>query len=54
MSIRQILRSDPNILVNQVMRNPKFRDWMAQNHGKTPKQVCEENGINFDDIKSLM
>lgn len=38
---------NPDQMFNDLMKNnPQFREFVAQNKGKTPEQVAKDNGIN--------
>ena len=38
------------IAMNMMNQNPRFRQFMEQNKGKTPEQVARENGIDLNEI----
>lgn len=54
--IIQMLKSgNPEQIAMQLMqRNPQFRQFMDANRGKTPEQVAQENGFDFEEIKKMM
>lgn len=46
---------DPTALMNYMMaNNPKFRNFVEQNRGKTPEQIAIENGIDINSLRNLM
>lgn len=56
MNIAKMLKSgNPEQIGRDLMqKNPQFRAFMEQNHGKTPEQAAKELGIDFGQISSLM
>lgn len=56
MNIMKMLKSGnpEQIGKNLMQKNPQFRAFMEQNHGKTPEQAAKELGIDFGQISSLM
>ena len=53
MQVMQMLQQgDPEQIAEQMLQsNPKFKQFMEMNKGKTPEQVARENGI---DLNALM
>lgn len=56
MNIMNILKNgNPNAIYNQMINsNPQFRSFVDQNKGKSPEQIAEEYGIDFNQIKSFL
>ena len=50
--VMQMLKSgNPEQIAQQMMQsNPRFKQFMEQNKGKTPEQVAKENGIDLNAI----
>lgn len=42
------------IAMSLMQKNPQFKAFMDANKGKTPQQVAQEMGIDFNSIKNLM
>lgn len=42
------------IAMSLMQKNPQFKAFMDANKGKTPEQVAQEMGIDFNSIKNLM
>lgn len=42
------------IAMSLMQKNPQFKAFMDSNKGKTPQQVAQEMGIDFNSIKNLM
>ena len=55
-SIRNMLSGrNPDELYNEMMRNnPQFRAFVEANKNKTAEQIASENGINLDNLKSML
>ena len=55
-NVLKMLRSgNPDQIAQQMMQsNPKFRQFVEQNKGKTPEQVAKEHGIDLSQFKSMM
>lgn len=55
-SIRNMLSGrNPDELYNEMMRNnPQFRAFVEANINKTAEQIASENGINLDNLKSML
>lgn len=51
-NILQMLKSgDPNQIAARLMQsNPKFKQFVQANKGKTPEQVASEHGIDLSQI----
>ena len=56
MNIMNILKNgNPNAIYDQMLKgNPQFRSFVDQNKGKTPEQIAEEYGVDFNQIKSFL
>ena len=57
-SIRQLMGGNPQQMMLQAMQsNPQmyqqFQQFMRDNQGKTPEQVAQENGIDFNEMVRL-
>lgn len=49
--VKMIKSGDPEqIAKNMIQQNPRFKEFIEANKGKTPEQVAEENGINLKQI----
>lgn len=55
-NLMKMLRSgNPQQIAQQMMiSNPQFKAFMDANHGKSPEQVAQEHGIDFDQIMGMM
>lgn len=51
-NIMRLLKSgNPEQIAQQMMQqNPKFREFMEANKGKSPEQVAQEHGLNLNEI----
>lgn len=46
-------RQGPEAVFGAMMSsNPRFRQFVEQNRGKSPEQIARENGIDFAALKS--
>lgn len=46
-------RQGPEAVFGALMSsNPRFRQFVEQNRGKSPEQIARENGIDFAALKS--
>lgn len=46
---------NPDAVFSDLMQNnPQFRSFVEQNKGKTPEQIAKENGLNIEQIKSML
>lgn len=54
--VMQMLKSgNPEQIAQQMMQsNPRFKQFMEQNKGKSPEQVAKENGIDLSQLKNMM
>ena len=54
--VMQMLKSvNPEQIAQQMMQsNPRFKQFMEQNKGKSPEQVARENGIDLSQLKNMM
>ena len=54
--VMQMLKSgNPEQIAQQMMKsNPRFKQFMEQNKGKSPEQVARENGIDLSQLKNMM
>ena len=52
----QMLKSgNPEQIAQQMMQsNPRFKQFMEQNKGKSPEQVAKENGIDLGSFVSQL
>ena len=42
----------PEVVMRGMMRNnSQFASFVNANKGKSPEQICRENGLNWDEIK---
>lgn len=47
-----MMGGNPQQLAEQaLLSNPAFADFVKRNSGKTPEQIAQENGLDFDLIK---
>lgn len=47
-------KGSPEALLNNLLRqNPQAAQFMKSVGNKSPQQVCEENGINFNDVMNI-
>lgn len=55
-NIMKLLKSgNPEQIAQQMMRqNPKFREFMEANKGKSPEQVAQEHGFDLSQLKNMM
>ena len=51
-NIMRLLKSgNPEQIAQQMMQqNPKFREFIESNKGKSPEQVAQEYGLNLNEI----
>lgn len=54
--VMQMLKSgNPEQIAQQMMKsNPRFKQFVEQNKGKSPEQVARENGIDLSQLKNMM
>lgn len=54
--VMQMLKSgNPEQIAQQMMQsNPRFKQFMEQNKGKSPEQVAKENGIDLGSFVSQL
>lgn len=54
--VMQMLKTgNPEQIAQQMMQsNPRFKQFMEQNKGKSPEQVARENGIDLSQLKNMM
>lgn len=54
--VMQMLKSgNPELIAQQMMQsNPRFKQFMEQNKGKSPEQVAREHGLDIEQVKQLM
>lgn len=55
-TLMQMLRGgNPEQIAQQMMQsNPRFRQFMERNKGKSPEQVAKENGIDLGSFVSQL
>ena len=47
--INQMINGNPEAVYQQMMQsNPQFRQFVESNQGKSPEQIAQENGIDFN------
>ena len=53
--IKQMMSGkDPNAMFDQMMQsNPQFAQFVNANKGKSAEQICQENGIDLNMVKSF-
>lgn len=52
---RQMARGNPQALFNSMMASdPRFREFVQDNAGKTPQQIAAENGIDVGQVSRAM
>lgn len=52
---RMVKNGNPEQIAKSLMQqNPQFRQFVEANRGKSPEQVARENGIDFNQIKSML
>lgn len=52
---RMVKNGNPEQIAQSLMQqNPQFRQFVEANRGKSPEQVARENGIDFNQIKSML
>jgi len=50
-----MLSGNPQDMAAQLLStNPQFAEFMRNNQGKTPEQVAQENGIDFNVVKRFL
>lgn len=48
-------KGNPDAVFNQMMQsNPQFRQFVAENKGKSGEQIASEYGIDLNTLKMLM
>ena len=54
--VMQMLKSgNPEQIAQQMMQsNPRFKQFMEANKGKSPEQVAREHGLDIEQVKQLM
>ena len=52
-TIKQMMSGQsPDVVMRGMMRNnSQFASFVNANKGKSPEQICRENGLNWDEIK---
>lgn len=46
---------NPEQMLQQMMNtNPQFRQFVEANRGKSPEQIAQENGLDFNSIRNLL
>lgn len=52
---RQMAGGNPQALFNSMMAsNPRFREFVQDNAGKTPQQIASEHGIDMAQVSRAM
>lgn len=53
--VRLLKSGNPEQIAQQMMqKNPKFKQFIESNKGKTPEQVAKENGVDLSQFYSLL
>lgn len=53
--VRLLKSGNPEQIAQQMMQqNPKFKQFIESNKGKTPEQVAKENGVDLSQFYSLL
>lgn len=53
--LRAMIGGDPEAFARQLMRsNPAFADFVRRNQGKTPEQIAQDNGIDYNTVRKLL
>lgn len=53
--VSTVKQANPKTVFDRMMQsNPQFANFMQQNQGKTPEQIAQENGIDFNNIRRLI
>lgn len=53
--VQQAAKGDPAALYGQMMQNdPRFRQFVEENRGKTPEQIASEHGIDLGSLIRMM
>lgn len=54
-NLKQMINGkNPNAVMNAMMQNnPKFREFVNANKGKSAEQIARENGIDLDLLKQV-
>lgn len=45
--------SSQNNIIEQMLNNPQFKQFYEDNKNKTPQQICEEYGLDYNMVKML-
>lgn len=54
-AIKGMVGGDPSAFARQMMAsNPSFADFVRQNQGKSPEQIAQEHGIDWNAIRQFM
>ena len=52
--LMNMVRGNPQGLANMVQSNPKFKQFVANNKGKSVEQIARENGLDMNMVRSLI
>ena len=53
-NIMSALRGNPQGLKNSITNNPQYKTFLANNAGKTPEQIAQENGIDINLVRKML
>ena len=53
--LRQLAGGNPNAAIQLLsQRNPQFAQFLHQNQGKSPEQIANDYGIDWNMVQSIM
>lgn len=53
--VKQLAGGNPEALFNMMFNsNPQFKQFVLNNQGKTPQQIARENGIDINQLQSMI
>lgn len=52
--LQTMLKSQLKMSMNKIIQNPKFKEFVENNKGKTPEQIAKDYGLNWNDIEPLL
>lgn len=54
-AVKNLIGGNPQgVYENLLQTNPQFAEFVQKNQGKSPEQIAQENGIDFNTIRSFM
>ena len=54
-SIGQLSQGNPQAVFDRMMAgNPRFRSFIKDNTGKSPQQIAEENGLDWNTVRRFL